>query len=65
MVCSGVWSMRKGKGGKRKKGGKGKLPAAGFASLMLQPELNEERLSHLRELKNFKIRGSSGQKAPL
>lgn len=44
------------------------LPAsarAGFASLVLQPELNEERISHLRELNNFRIRGSAGQKAPL
>lgn len=30
-----------------------------------QPELNEERLSHFRELNSFKIRGSAGQKAPL
>lgn len=37
---------------------------AGFASLVFT-ELNEERLSHSRELNNFKIRGSAGQKAPL
>lgn len=59
--------MRKGKG-KEKKRGKRKAAALLWQSRICIPcvtELNEERLIPFRELNNFKIRGSAGQKAPL
>lgn len=55
---------REKKGGKGKKGGTGKLSAALlWQSRICIPCVTE--LSHSRELNNFKVRGSAGQKAPL
>lgn len=57
---------RKGNGGKRKKRWKGKTVCCpALAEQDLHPLCYEERLNHFRELSNFKIRGSAGQKAPL
>lgn len=54
------------KGGKGKKRWKRKAVCCpSLAEQDLHPLCYEERLSHLREMNNFKIRGSAGQKAPL